>query len=508
MKRFAKQALLAGCLALCAFGGTPRSPLGVYAYLGVKESIHRYNQNLKEDPCAPVNDAKVTSPENYLVCVFQNLLKNDAVSGIALWEDWAHLNPNPPGSPNDYDWSLMDDLFTQVSDWNSKHSSFPPKTVQLVPTPGFNSPDWVKNKLFSCNFLFGAGIIPPPGRACGKVTFSGFVEGGWDQATHTPIAEDLPLPWDPTYKAAWQTLLTALNARYGSRSTLVSISVAGPSSSSEEMMLPGTKDTKNAAQIGGFTPEEMWEKLLEYQYSDSTYYNCDKAFIEEWENAINMYGSIFSDITLIMTTGGALPHLAETGFTVPPALTAGCPQPDMDCAAETTILAYFMESTVGGANAKATQTDGMKADGSTKNNIGVPLVKLISYSTDLYTSPSKRILGGSQFAQSFSMFPVKEGSNKKFSNPSAEQAEFNVLSWFFEDTGEGSYFGTKGLAERGDNGSDPLNYVQVNALDVIYASANASKEVPVEMNGTSTKISAQNLLNLASEALGYIAEKP
>jgi hypothetical protein len=39
---------------------------------------------------------------------------------------------------------------------------------------------------------------------------------------------------------------------------------------------------------------------------------------------------------------------------------------------------------------------------STAYNLGVPSVKLISYSTDLFTSPSAQILGGSQFAMSFS----------------------------------------------------------------------------------------------------------
>jgi hypothetical protein len=153
----------------------------------------------------------------------------------------------------------------------------------------------------------------------------------------------------------------------------------------------------------------------------------------------------------------------------------------------------------------------MKAGGSTNNDLGVPLVKLISYSTDLYTLPSKRILAGSQFAKSFSMnskSTVDEGSNKLFPNPSPEQAEFNVLSWFFEDTLEGSYFGTVGLAERGDNGSDPLNYLQVNSIDVLYATKNASNEASVVINGNPVKMTAQTLLNSASEALGNIAEKP
>jgi hypothetical protein len=252
----------------------------------------------------------------------------------------------------------------------------------------------------------------------------------------------------------------------------------------------------------------MWDKLLAYQYSNPAYQESDQAFIDEWKNAIDMYGTTFSGITLIVNAGAGLPDLASTGFTVPLDFTSVCPAIDMDCAAETTIFSYFMKATVGGANAKSTQTDGMKAGGSTKSNLGVPNVKLISHATDMFTSPSRRVLGGVQFAKSFSMFPVDEGSNKLFPNPSPEQSLYNVLSWFFEDTAYGSYFGTVGLADRGDNGPDPLNYLQVYGPDIIYATANASNEVPVTRNGTIVKISAQNLLNSASEALGFIGEVP
>jgi hypothetical protein len=514
MKRSAILLLLTSCLVIWPAYSTPRSPLGIYAVVIVDEYTGKYNDDLSHpagpatlaDPCAPVNDPKVTSVDTYFVCLYQNLLENNAVSGIQLTESWKQLNPHPPGTSNAYDWSLPDKLFAQVADWNRNHSTFPPKSVQLAPTPGFNSPGWLLNELYSCDFLFDY-VVPPLGTVCGQVTFSGFIEGGRDKSGN-PIPKDLPLPWDPTYKSAWQTFLTELNTRYGSKSTLVSISVSGPSASSGEMILPTTKSTKGAPQIGGFTPEEMWDKLLAYQYSNPAYLQSDQAFIDEWENAINMYGTIFSGITLIVNAGAGLPDLASTGFTVPPAFTSVCPIINMDCAAETTIFSYFMESTVGGPNAKSTQTDGMKGGGSTKNNLGVPNVKLISYDTDLYTSPSRRILGGVQFGKSFSMFPVSEGSNKLFSNPSPEQALYNVLSWFFEDTAYGAYFGTKGLAGRGDIGSDPLNYLQVYGPDIIYATANASNKQPVTMNGTVVNITAQNLLNAASEALGFIGERP
>jgi hypothetical protein len=241
MKRSAKLLLLTGCLAIWPAYATPRSPLGIYAVVNVDEYTGRYNNDLSHpagpatlaDPCAPVNDAQVTSVETYFVCLYQNLLKNSAVSGIHLGESWAKLNPNSPGSSNAYDWSLIDALFAQVSDWNKNHSTFPPKTVQLSSEPGFNSPGWLLDELYSCDFLFGGLTnIPPPGTVCGKATFSGFMEGG--NKSGVPIPEDLPLPWNPTYKSAWQAFLTELNVRYGSKSTLVSICVSGPTAASGE----------------------------------------------------------------------------------------------------------------------------------------------------------------------------------------------------------------------------------------------------------------------------------
>lgn len=529
-------------LAPTVAAGVPRSPLGVYAVVNVNEYTTVY---LKSHPGGDV--------ETYLsTIVFPDLLDNRAVSGIVLYETWAQLNPNAPSSPKPYDWSLIDDLFTAVANWDSANPSFPPKTVQLVILPGFNSPPWLLDEIPSCVPLFYGVYVA----SCGTITFTGFKEGG--VVDGKPVTQTLPLPWNSTYKTAWQNFLTVLAGKYGSKSALVSISVAGPTASSEEMILPTSRTLDpSATQVSGLTAEEIWDDLLAIQYTDPSYQQSDKAFIEEWKNAIDMYGSIFSNITLIATTGDGLPNLTDCEittsttctFTLPPdpvtPFAMVCPVANMDCAAETTILAYFDRKAVGGSNAKATQTDGMKGSGSTAFNLGVPGVKLISDTTQLFTSPSARILGGSQFATAFSTFPVQEGCTSLFPphpysnvdkvpvakipsaclNPantetlamlgfktfdqkteapyliSPEQSEFNVLNWFFQDTPEGAYFsGTSGLA--------PLNYVQIYGPDITYATKHSTDEVPVVMGGTTISISAQNLLFLASSSLGIIAEKP
>jgi hypothetical protein len=179
----------------------------------------------------------------------------------------------------------------------------------------------------------------------------------------------------------------------------------------------------------------------------------------------------------------------------------------MDCAAEATILTYFIQSTVGGANAKATQTDGM-AGGAKHGRLSVPAVKLISESTDLYTSPSQRILGGAQFNSRFSTDKSDEGNTVEGGCPStcsAEQAEYNVLTWFFDGTNQGLSFPTGSIPKVGGNpGSAPLNYLQIYGLDITYATTDAFGKQPVI--GTPIPMSAQDLLHKASLALAMIGE--
>lgn len=357
------------------------------------------------------------------------------------------------------------------------------------------------------------------------------------------------------YKSAWRTFLTALAARYGSNPAFVSISVAGPTASSEEMILPDNANTPAQTMFGGILPNEMWLKLLAFHYVGmAAYQKSDQAFIDEWDAAIDMYGQVFSGITLVATTGVGLPNLSATGFTVPSAFSGVCPNPNMDCAAETTILSYFATPTVGGANAKAVQEDGMEASRGVAFNLGVAGIRVVSQMTAPFTTPSAQVLGGAQFNSSFANFTLEEGCSSKFppdssdtpigcSIPSTctiqecipvaclpqaclapgvaasdltsfkilsavpakylippEQAEYNVLNNYFNGTAVASSFGAT-------TGTAPLNYVQIYSPDILYATANinASAQV-VETNGITAAMTAEALLNLASAKLMEIGE--
>ena len=83
---------------------------------------------------------------------------------------------------------------------------------------------------------------------------------------------------------------------------------------------------------------------------------------------------------------------------------------------------------------------------------------------------------------------------------SPEQAMYNVLRLFFDGTPAASSFG-------GASGATLYNYVQIYNQDIQYASTHVNAPARVAMsNGTSEMMTAQDLLNLASQKLFEIAE--
>jgi hypothetical protein len=368
----------------------------------------------------------------------------------------------------------------------------------------------------------------------------------------------LPLPWNPVYKSAWQTFLMALAARYGSNPAFVSIAVGGPTAASTEMTTASNSTATNPqTPFPGvsISPNDMWSELLAFHYAGmAAYQNSDQAFIDEWDNAIDLFGQIFSGVTLFVSTGAGLPNFSHNFPPPPAALSGDCPNPLMECAAVATILSYFMQPTVGGANAKASQTSGMTASRAADPDMGVAGARLLSQLTAQFTSPSAQVLGGAQFNTRFSIDPLGEGCTSTFppdpsdtpaacTDPSAakemlspacipqaclapgvtqatlagytkysqvpatdlispEQAEYNVLNVYFDGTPAASTFGAT-------PGAAPLNYLQIYYQDIQYAQMNVNAPAQVvEASGAAITTTAQDLLNLASQKLLEIAEPP
>jgi hypothetical protein len=536
-----KHALLLSFLVLAPalVAQTPRKPRGVYAKVDISDYI-----TLQQNANPGITPAELDAAFDSL---YEDLLTNPAVSGLTLQVHWDVVNPNPPSDANPYEWSYVDDAFAQVAAWNAGNPALAPKTIQFIVTAGFNSPSWVLDQIPSCDGLFQTPAQTPPTN-CGTATFEGYMEKA-DGAV-------LPMPWNPFYKSAWQTFLTVLAARYESNPAFVSIAVAGPTAASSEMILPNDGNTTNPqTQFGGagIAPNAMWRQLLALQYPNlPNYQNSDQAFIDEWNTAIDMFGGIFSGVTLVATTGSGLPNFNSNNIAIPAGFAADCPNITMDCAAETTILSYFVDPTVGGANAKSTQTSGLAASHSANLNLGVGGVKWLAQST----AASTQILGGEQFDFTFADDPLGEGCTSpfppngsdtpagctipptctaegcvpvacipqaclapgvtqaslagytKFSQVPAtdlippEQALYNVLNVYFNGTPAASLFG-------GTPGAAPFNFLQAYYQDVQYAEQNADAPAQVvETSGVTVSVTAQDLFNLASQKLLEIAEPP
>jgi hypothetical protein len=191
----------------------------------------------------------------------------------------------------------------------------------------------------------------------------------------------------------------------------------------------------------------------------------------------------------------------------------------MDCAAETTILAYFADPRHGGNNAKAAQSDGTSAVGIHVRplgggDLGDHGIKWLAQNTTGGDAPLpgtsnivSRVLGGSQVGGHMGMAviaqnPDTEGcplANGDCTNISPEQAIYNVLTTFFDGTPIGSNYGIV-------SSNFTLNYFQIYWEDVIYANTNTSGSTVTNGSGDATNMTALMLFSNANLQIGEIAE--
>jgi hypothetical protein len=522
----------------------PRRPLGIYAKDDISSDIARLKAKGKATDPASLND--------YFINLFQSVLKDPAISGLEIQIHWGTVNPQSPGINGDYVWDYLDYAFDQVKLWNSEHQTSPPKTVMLIVTPGFQSPEWLLHELPSCDGLFQT---PPsaPMDDCGRVTFDGFIEDA--------DSNQFPLPWNKHYNDEWKRFLQKLSGKYLGRTEFVSISVAGPTAASAEMIVPNSDNLPLQKQfsngifgIPAITANNMWISLLEFRYpKQPDYWATDEAFIDAWKKAIDLYGSIFPGITLVANTGSGLPNFGTPGYeNPPPGFEGECGNKTMDCAAEATILSYFAEAGTAPSNAKSSQTSGMEAFRAENPDLGAVGVKFLSLDTEGFTSPSAQILGGMEFNTTFSKNTLKEGCISEFPTATCkiqagckdqgcirvecipddslvpgvtaaqiakyktlqnvpaedlippEQALYNVVNGFFMNSlGGGGDFG-------GALGGAPLNYMEIYAPDIVYAENNCTRKAKVWKNAGMTlifeRVSAEELLMQANRTLLRIAE--
>ena len=140
----------------------PRRPLGVYAHVNIEETKTQFEE--KNTKKGITNSPDILHAE--FRKLYARLLSNPAISGIAVGAHWDHIEFADAPYPLGYDWSYLDDAFAAVSE------SPTPKSIQLIITPGFDSPKWLIDELPSCDGLFHSPELVPPD--CGKVSFQDF----------------------------------------------------------------------------------------------------------------------------------------------------------------------------------------------------------------------------------------------------------------------------------------------------------------------------------------------
>jgi hypothetical protein len=80
---------------------------GIYAKVNISDNI---KQQRKANPS--ITPAELN---HYFDNLYQDLLDNLAISGLVLQVHWNTLNPNPPAATGPYDWSYVDDAFSEVA---------------------------------------------------------------------------------------------------------------------------------------------------------------------------------------------------------------------------------------------------------------------------------------------------------------------------------------------------------------------------------------------------------
>ena len=476
-----------------------RTPLGVFAHLSIEDALKRYKGSAN-----PTED----DLRAYLRNIYTGLLLDPAISGITIGQHWDHIQPDDPScvftnsctdGPGGYDWSYLDDAFAAA---NAAH-----KTVQLLITPGVDSPTWLMDKIPSCDGLFTGDYTAPFN--CGKVTFNNFPEQAHSDSPDPP----LPLPWNPLYIAAWDDFLIHLSARYSGNPALTYIAMAGPMCGSTEIIFPTTLN--KSIQLYGMPADQAWQILIQHSFPYFPgYQNSDQVFIDAWKQTIDAYEWIFSGITLVISpdSGDDLPEQPYPVHVHPDNFLYGvdCSTSDdlMSCEAKTEILSYFAEAR--GPNEKGSQVGGMTAGSNTSTgDIGIPGIKVLtSYMPPLHPP----FLGGAEFdlqvsdpdnmqQQGCPDYSAKDPNPADCVYLTPEQAAYNTFKVFFDGTPDATDFG-------GTPGSVPMQYVEVDYVDVQYAQDPKNKCQTYLPSMTQGPPSLQDYYNLASYDLLTMAGKP
>lgn len=162
------------------------------------------------------------------------LEKNPHISGIVIRVRWSQLNP----AEGEFVFDKLERLIALIADHRCK--------VVLSVFPGAGTPKWVFEK--------GTPRFTEINRN------RGFFQFGQEM--------NCPVPWDPTYMAAWERMVAELGRRYDRDARVFAVGVFGHNYREIEMYMPNGEATmKRWVEEFGWTPakvEANWKHWIDF----------------------------------------------------------------------------------------------------------------------------------------------------------------------------------------------------------------------------------------------------
>jgi hypothetical protein len=186
--------------------------------------------------------------------------QNPSVSGVLFRANWSSVEPRD----GEFQWQIIDDMFSAAAT-NGKF-------VALSFVPGFATPAWALSGVQTATFDWQYG---PRGEAGQTGT--------------------LPIPWDAAYLSRWYAFLQAVADRYGTNPQFRMISLAGPTSVSDETSLPNNPQDPGLPNHG--SDINQW---LSLGYTPAKYE-------EAWKSVLAHYAQIFPRQYFVLATARTLP---------------------------------------------------------------------------------------------------------------------------------------------------------------------------------------------------------
>jgi hypothetical protein len=258
------------------------------------------------------------------------LYSDPSVAGVTLQSTWAALEP----APGRFVWSGLDGRVAAAARAG--------RQVALDVLPGVFSPSWI----------YGLGAA--------KFSYQWTLPWGFTQCSTVSY----PLPWDPTYGAAWNAFVTAFGQHYAGNPAVIVVKLTGVDGPTSELLLPYSTlghSPPNGLECGNtpVAPASAW-KAVGYRPSKVA---------AAWSGFVATFVASFATQQLMVQTGPwGFPPIDQNGNVI-----AGS---NGDFILPRTLL---LAASQAAGRRFAVQSDGLKANWNWARPATLPAATVLAY---------------------------------------------------------------------------------------------------------------------------------